>query len=216
MTGRTASQSIVCRPLVFLCHLQISFAVQWHQQIENSLISCQAGTLHTTYHISRILVHRPLMMHSVATSHSGTRSTLQNESPSNNLRSVNPALTICADSARSCALTIEHQLRHGFNHVYVPNLIEISYVSAATLILIAWNLKVDEKGSLKRDLKPPIVPSMTQTMTDIKFFVRTLEDLKDRWSVVDSLLSVNSFNPQYSQKARTDDLEQTRTIRIFT
>lgn len=133
------------------------------------------------------------MLHLATTSHSGARPTAQNESLPGNARSVNSALTICADSASSCARTMEYQLRRGFNYVYIPNVIETSYIAAATLVLSSWNLKLDEKGSLKQDIKPPIAQSISQKMSDIKFFVQTLESLKARWGVVDSRMSVNYF-----------------------
>jgi hypothetical protein len=93
-----------------------------------------------------------------------------------------PAQAICINAAKSCARIVDAQLTRGvFNF---PNLIAVSYISAALLLANVWDLKSKERtgqsGHLE-DVKPQHVQMIQTLLEDVTVFMKALEYAELRW-----------------------------------
>ncbi|KAF8161144.1 fungal-specific transcription factor domain-containing protein [Crassisporium funariophilum] len=165
--------------------------LKWHNDIDNPMLSNQSTTIYTTYYLTQMLIHRPL----IASAASPPPTPAGNPYPSNFPPPVsplpNPAIVVCTNAARSCARIVEILLQRGTDFFHVPNIINVAYVCAGSLLLSVWNMKGLEKDLRDRglpDIKPPLAQVIEEQLADAKIFLRALELVRPRWDVVDLLL----------------------------
>ncbi|KAF8973212.1 fungal-specific transcription factor domain-containing protein [Flammula alnicola] len=166
--------------------------LRWHDKMDNPVFFHQSASLFTLYHLTQMLVYRPLIAMSPSPP-TPTESNFINHADSAPLipALADPAIIICTEAARSCARIVEAELRHGIRKFYIPSIINVSYICAGLFLVHAWNLKVQEKEFRKRgipDIKPPLANRIEQGIMDAKIFLRALEEVKPRWDIVDMLL----------------------------
>lgn len=144
--------------------------------MNNSIFSCQAATLLNTYHVARMLVHRPSITALV--------------SPPSDLgvQAVDSAFSVCIDAATSCVDIIKIQLQRGIDYIHIPNVIDTSHMAAAFLIVNSWYLKLKERRLQKQDIKPPPIQNVERNASNIEDLLQTLGKLKDRWGAMGSLM----------------------------
>ncbi|KDR75839.1 hypothetical protein GALMADRAFT_68653, partial [Galerina marginata CBS 339.88] len=158
--------------------------LRWQDTMDVPVFSAQSATLFSTFYLTRMLVHRPLIAPSPPNSPFEKGSEVA-------VSMSDPAILICSEAASACARIVEFQLQHGIHDFNVPNIIGVSHASAALLLLSAWKLKVQERDLRRKDvadIKPPLAQRIEQKVADIKIFLHALEELRPRWEAVDTLL----------------------------
>ncbi|KAF5373786.1 hypothetical protein D9758_000681 [Tetrapyrgos nigripes] len=143
---------------------QVPDYLKWSNQIEDLTFANQSATLYTNYYLTQILIYRQFLPQ---TSLGVSRMT---QPP------PIPALVLCSNAAKCCARIIETQLQRKLSNI--PNLIHISHISAAVLVLHFWDMKAKEKAHINNpgeDVKPQSIQSIQSVKEDIALFIRALE-----------------------------------------
>jgi hypothetical protein len=132
-----------------------------------------------------MLIYRPfIVLNHAPVSSSGSRTSrglAQSDLTDN-------ALEICIDSARSCARIAEVLLEGGYSNF--PVLLHASHLSAGTLLIGIWNLKLQEKNLRAQgteDIKP-LCNQIEPLKSDVDVFMRILEWAEPRWQLVSHFL----------------------------
>jgi hypothetical protein len=166
--------------------------VRWREEMDNAIFFDQSAILFTLYHLTQMLVWRPLIGTSISPLREAESTSLQATDATPPIPALtDPSVIKCVEGAQACARIVEVQLRHGINSFYIPGIISASHVCAGLFLLNAWHLKVQEKELRQRgtsDIKPPVSNRIEQDISEAKIFMRALEEVKDRWDVVDVLL----------------------------
>ncbi|KAL0573204.1 hypothetical protein V5O48_008757 [Marasmius crinis-equi] len=153
--------------------------VRWSEDMQDHIISNQATMLYNTYHFTQILVHRPFMR------------PLRIANLDRNVSSTSSDLAICCSAAKSCVRIIEKQMQHGYSNVI--ELIHISQVAAAVLIIEIWHLKAKERlyraTSRQEDTKPKYFQNVQELLDDIEIIIKALEWAKPRYGYVPLVLA---------------------------
>ncbi|THU95658.1 hypothetical protein K435DRAFT_966309 [Dendrothele bispora CBS 962.96] len=150
--------------------------LKWSNQIKDPIFVNQSAALYTNYYLTQILVYRQFLQPSFAAA---------NAQPS-----PFPALVLCSNAAKSCARIIETQMERKSSDL--PNLINVSNICAAILIVHLWDLKGKEKAqivNLAEDIKPHFARPIQALKDDIALFIRALECAALRHGVVLKLLA---------------------------
>jgi len=155
--------------------MTFSWKVKWSNQIEDPVFANQSATLYTNYYLTQILVYRQF---------------LRPRMPATNLQpSPFPALVLCSNAAKSCARIIETQMERKLSNV--PNLIHVSNISAAILIMHLWDLKGKEKAQIvnpAEDIKPQYARPIQILKEEIALLIRALEWAAPRFPIVSRIL----------------------------
>jgi hypothetical protein len=152
--------------------------VRWSPGMPNEIFANQASTLYTSYYLCQVLIYRPFIPFPA----------ISNDSSRPRVHPIAypdfpfPAQAICINAAKSCARIVDAQLTRGvFNF---PNLIAVSYISAALLLANVWDLKSKERtgqsGHLE-DVKPQHVQMIQTLLEDVTVFMKALEYAELRW-----------------------------------
>lgn len=165
--------------------------VKWTNYMDIGLFSNQSAFLFTLYHLTQVLIHRPLIAKTSFATSFDERSPHQADTPPPIPALTDPAIVACTDAAKATGLIIQRQKELGFYNFYVPLLIDASYVCCGMFLFRAWNLKVQERELRNRgisDIKPPLVTHIEEDAAHAKTFYDVLDTVKDRWNVVDVFL----------------------------
>ncbi|KAJ7579125.1 fungal-specific transcription factor domain-containing protein [Mycena floridula] len=132
--------------------------------------SSQSAWLHLSYYLVEMLIYRPFIP---------LPSRVKQSTAYESITSI--ALSKCIDAARAAAGVLDHQMKRGY--WYISNMIHISQVAAAILLIAVWDIK-------SRSPNDPIAFSHTieELMVDINVFLRALESLEPRYEAVTPLL----------------------------
>uniref|UniRef100_A0A8H7Y582 Zn(2)-C6 fungal-type domain-containing protein n=1 Tax=Psilocybe cubensis TaxID=181762 RepID=A0A8H7Y582_PSICU len=150
--------------------------LRWRERMDNPVFSCQAATLLNTYHVARMLVHRPSI------------TALALPSSDVDAQHVDFAFSVCIDAATSCADIIKTQLQRGIEYIHIPNIIDVSHMASAFLVVNTWYLMLKQRRLQNQDIKPHLAQKIDKTNTSIQNLLRVLEELEDRWGSVGCLM----------------------------
>jgi hypothetical protein len=144
----------------------------------NEIFAIQASTLYTAYYLCQILIYRPFIPFP-AISNDPSRPRVN---PIAYPDFPFPAQAICVNAARSCARIVDAQITRGiFN---IPNLIAVSYISAALLLTSVWDLKAKERTAQPdqlEDIKPQHIQTIQTLLDDVAVLMKALEYTELRW-----------------------------------
>lgn len=155
--------------------------------MEDFIFANQAATIRSSYHWNEMLIYRPFISSSESALNQGS----QHDSFPSPARSPIHALEICTNAARSCARIYKDRLRHGVSNV--PNVVNLSQISAGILVLTFWDLKSQQRmqHSNNRGLSDSsLVQRMKNIRADISIFLELLEWAEPKWDYAAAFLYV--------------------------
>jgi hypothetical protein len=159
--------------------------VIWPPQTDDMGFTCQAAILQMLYNLVRMLIYRPF-----------SRSAdfgAQLSHPEKDYSSFPyPAMDICIEAARSCALIVDVLIEHRLSNI--PVLLHSAHLSATMLLVKVWNLKIKEKklqAQGMEDFKPSFTQQIEPLLADVNLLLQILERAEPRWPFVSAFLSVD-------------------------
>ncbi|KAF9049793.1 fungal-specific transcription factor domain-containing protein [Panaeolus papilionaceus] len=157
--------------------------LKWRSDFQDTTMAQQSSTIFTSYHMTRILVHRCFILAPSTTSLHNQQATFITE---------DPAAVVCLEAVRACAHIIRNDRSKSIEPLDTPHLGSVAHACGAFLLVVIWSLKLQEKELQSRgiyDIKPPVAQRMEWMMNDIQFFTDTLEKFQKRWRICAAMLS---------------------------
>ncbi|KAI0769708.1 fungal-specific transcription factor domain-containing protein [Trametes elegans] len=156
--------------------------LRWRPDMEDRAYASQAATLHTTYHLVQILIHRrfiriPRMSSSVRPI-SARRHVLSQK-----------ALAICLNHARAGAYILDVQIQRGMTNI--TNVIHVSFVAAGVLLIHLWDL-IRQYGIQRRfasaEMRAQMSQQISSVMGEIGDLMGRLEEVSPKWELAREML----------------------------
>lgn len=170
--------------------IDISFAVKWSDDLEDSTFTIQASMLHLLYCVAQIILYRPF------TARPSDSSAEQRQRSFSDSCSV-----LCIAAARSIVRIVKSQKTGGTGLEFHP-----SYYAAGQLILRIWDLKAQLKGMKEKQDKSGIfsplevrnedplslMQEIDELTADVYIVKNLYERAQARWEFVQPVLYVLS------------------------
>ncbi|KAF8893810.1 fungal-specific transcription factor domain-containing protein [Infundibulicybe gibba] len=146
--------------------------LRWSDNFSDQILANQVATLHTTYHLTKMMILRPFLP-SVPAECSSIRTGF-----------ITSSLEKSLESALSCLRVLKQERRFGLSNY--PNLINVAHLTAGTLLVRVWEL--ESQKDILADVKPPIAQSIDLFMVDVRICLNFLGCIQHRWPFASSLL----------------------------
>ncbi|KAI5118928.1 hypothetical protein M0805_003752 [Coniferiporia weirii] len=141
--------------------------LRWSSGIEHDIFANQSATIYTSYYLALILIYRPFSQASVYLPQQDIPAKPKALFPF-------PADSICSNSAHAAIRIIEVQMRRGLSNI--PNMIAVSQVCAATLLMGLHASQATHEGDLETKKG-----ESERVMQDVEKCIRCLELAESRW-----------------------------------
>ena len=146
-----------------------------------STFAGQAASLHTTYHLLQILIHRSFIMIPRGVLRSGNPCPQYWNDPERRKLS-DTALSVCVGSAKACAYILESQMQRGMSNI--NNVIHTAFVCCGILLVHWWgSVAKGCVGNAAKDLHHRQDDSYLQETKDsLHKFLNMLDTVSSRWT----------------------------------